>query len=113
MFRGVHGFDWDNGNRDKCRKHGVPAETIENVFCGRPLMVQPNVTNSKSEQRFRAVGKTAEGRSVFVVFTLRDREGERLIRPISARYMHNEEIETFEKENPRLQDRRGSRGLRR
>ena len=100
MFREVHGFDWDDGNRDKCRKHGVPTGTIEGVFRGSSLMVQPDVANSKSEQRYRAVGKTAEGRSIFVVFTLRDRGGERLIRPISARYMHYEEIETFEKENP-------------
>ena len=78
----------------------MPTETIEDVFRGRPLMVQPDVANSKSEQRYRTVGKTSEGRSVFVVFTLRDRGGERLIRPISARYMHNEEIKTFEKENP-------------
>lgn len=99
MLRGFQGFDWDQGNRDKCRKHGVAIETIEALFRASQLLVQQDVANSKAETRFRAVGKTAEGRSVFIVFTLRDRDGRRLIRPISARYMHNKEIAAFEKEN--------------
>jgi uncharacterized DUF497 family protein len=35
---------------------------------------------------------------MIVVFTFRCREGLRLIRPISARYMHKKEIEKYEKE---------------
>ncbi len=100
MLGGIHGFDWDEGNRDKCRKHGVAIETIETLFRDSRLMVQPDVANSKSETRYKAVGRAAEGRSIFVVFTLRDRDGRRLIRPISARYMHKKEIIAFEKENP-------------
>jgi uncharacterized DUF497 family protein len=42
---------------------------------------------------------------VFLVFTIRERDGERLIRPVSARYMHPEEIESYEAENPDLQNR--------
>jgi hypothetical protein len=26
------GFDWDEGNRAKCRKHGIPTEVIESLF---------------------------------------------------------------------------------
>jgi uncharacterized protein len=63
------------------------------------FLVQQNVANASEETRFRAVGMTEEGRSVFVVFTFRDRDGHRLIRPISARYMHKKEIDAFEKEN--------------
>jgi uncharacterized DUF497 family protein len=100
MFRGFHGFDWDQGNRDKCRKHGVAIEAIETLFRVGPLLVQQDVANSSEETRFRAVSKTAEGRGIFVVFTLRERDGLRLIRPISARYMHKKEIAAFEKENP-------------
>jgi hypothetical protein len=39
---------------------------------------------------------------VFIVFTLRRKGEEALIRPISARYMHKKEIEAYEKENPEL-----------
>jgi uncharacterized DUF497 family protein len=36
------------------------------------------------------------------VFTLRRNGDEILIRPVSARYMHQEEIEAYENENPGL-----------
>jgi uncharacterized DUF497 family protein len=41
-----------------------------------------------------------DGRRVFLVFTLRRKGDKQLIRPISARYMHKKEIESYEKENP-------------
>jgi len=37
---------------------------------------------------------------MFVAFTFRERLGRRLIRAISARYMHKKEIAAYEKENP-------------
>jgi uncharacterized DUF497 family protein len=48
------------------------------------------------------VGQTGNGRRVFLVFTLRRKGNEQLVRPISARYMHKREIESYEKENPGL-----------
>jgi uncharacterized DUF497 family protein len=93
------GFDWDRGNRSKCRKHGVSVAEIESLFFGTPL-VGPDPKHSNIEQRFRAIGRTAQGRRVFVVFTWRHRRQQRLIRPISARYMHRKEIEAHEKEIP-------------
>lgn len=96
------GFDWDHGNREKCRKHGVSLKTIENLFAGE-MAVLPDPRHSQVEQRFLAIGRTRSGRSVrsvLVVFTLRQRDGETLIRPISARYMHTKEVKSYEKENP-------------
>ena len=58
-----------------------------------------------TEERFVAVGRTAEGRPLFVTFTLRSRLGKQLIRPISARYMHRKEIEKYEKEGSETQKR--------
>lgn len=46
------------------------------------------------------IGKTAGGRSVFLVFTIRERGGKRLIRPVSARYMHRKEVKNYEEDNP-------------
>jgi uncharacterized DUF497 family protein len=45
---------------------------------------------------------TDKGRGVFIIFTLRRKGDELLIRPISARYMHKKEIEVYEEENPEL-----------
>ncbi len=95
------GFDWDSGNLEKCRKHGVATEVIEGLF-DRPVAILPDKDHSQTEQRFRAIGKTAEGRAVFVVFTLRPSGEDILIRPISARYMHDSEVRSYEEDNPNL-----------
>jgi uncharacterized DUF497 family protein len=42
---------------------------------------------------------------MFVAFTVRESNGQRLICPISARYMHEQEIAGYEKEGPPVQDR--------
>lgn len=95
----ANGFDWDDGNRAKCEKHGLTSSAVESLF-DRPLAVLPDAIHSQSERRFRAIGRTDRGRGVFIVFTLRRKGDELLIRPISARYMHAKEIEAYEKENP-------------
>jgi uncharacterized DUF497 family protein len=64
--------------------------------------VVPDRTHSFNEQRIRAIGKTESGRSIFIVFTIRERGGKRFIRPISARYMHRKEVRHYEKENPQF-----------
>ena len=79
-------FDWDDGNRAKCRKHGLTLEQIEHAM-RNGARVAPDPVHSVVEQRFIAVSRTAEGRPVFVAFCWR---GARL-RPISARYMHARE----------------------
>lgn len=100
----IAGFDWDEGNRSKCRHHGVSAAAIEELF-RRPIAVLPDPVHSNSEERFKAVGRTSKGRGVFVVFTFRTRRGKRLIRPISARYMHKREVDHYEKETAAFQKR--------
>jgi uncharacterized protein len=49
------GFDWDNGNLGKCRKHGVSIEAVESLF-GSPVAILPDDAHSTKEQRLRAVG---------------------------------------------------------
>jgi uncharacterized protein len=65
-------------------------------------MILPDEAHSRSETRFKAVGKTPAGRHVFLVFTVRERKGKRYIPPISARYMHTKEVQHYEKENPNI-----------
>lgn len=101
MILQFDGFDWDRGNSSKCQKHRLSIPLIESLFAD-PLAVIADAVCSHKERRFCAVGQTSQGRSVFIVFTLRRRGDEQFIRPISARYMHKKEIETYEKENPSL-----------
>ena len=98
----VSGFQWDEGNKEKCRKHGVPLDVIEDIFT-RPVMTFPD-GHSDAETRFKAIGKAKDNRHVFVVFTLRKDHDALLIRPISARYMHQKEITAYEKETPDIQE---------
>lgn len=89
----VQGFDWDEGNWPKCSKHGLTKQEIEEVLLGAPA-VMPDP--SPEELRMRAIGKTAAGRYVFLVFMLRKHGSSTLLRPISARYMHSKEIKHYE-----------------
>lgn len=98
----VDGFDWDQGNREKCRRHGVTISEIEAVFAGSPTM-RPDHAHSSGERRLSAIGRIHH-RHVFVVFTIRTKDGRQLVRPISARYMHRKEIERYEKDNPAVKD---------
>ncbi len=91
----VSGFDWDSGNRAKCQKHGVSIEEVESVFLGSPR-IAPDPKHSSAEDRLIAVGRTSAGRPVFVAFTPRVKDGRRLIRPVTARYMHAKEIAAYE-----------------
>lgn len=91
-----HGFDWDAGNTRKCQKHGASIAEIEALFVTGALIQFPNLKHSSTEARYSGIGRTSAGRGVFVVFTFRERDGARLIRPISARYMHAWEIDYYE-----------------
>lgn len=86
-------FDWDAGNWPKCGKHGVSKEEIEEVFLGEPMVMKDP---HPEEKRMRAIGKTVVGRYVFLVFVLRESGNQTKIRPISARYMHQKEIDYYE-----------------
>ena len=54
---------WDEGNKEKCRKHWVPLDVIEDIF-NRPVMTFPD-DHSDAETRFKAIGKAKDNRHVF------------------------------------------------
>ena len=93
------GFDWDEGNREKCQQHGVSVLEIEGLFSRQPA-IWPDVAHSQDETRFLAIGRSMKGRHVFLAFTIRVLDGEPHLRPISARYMHQKEIEHYEQAHP-------------
>lgn len=93
------GFDWDEGNWEKCQKHGVTLAEVEAMFEGT-VAVKPDPAHSNTEARLFGIGRGSDGRHIFVAFTIRARNGRNHLRPISARYMHRKEIEQYEQANP-------------
>ena len=87
-------FDWDEGNWPKCSKHGLTKTEIEFVLLNTPLVLKDK-NETLDEARFNAVGKNQEDKYLFIVFTFRTNANGRLMRPISARYMHEKEIARY------------------
>ena len=92
------GFDWDEGNREKCQKHGVSLPEIEQALRLIRFVVDDPFPG---EKRYRTVGRTEAGRYVFAVFTL---PGSKL-RPVSVRYMHEREVASYEEGLAQIDDR--------
>lgn len=90
----ISSFDWDEGNARKNEKHGVTMAEAEQIFFNEPLLLLADIKHSQGELRFHALGKTDEGRSLHITFTLRN-AGEK-IRVISARNMHKKERTIYE-----------------
>lgn len=89
----LSGFDWDKGNLEKnWLKHNVSASECESVFFNKPLLVELDSKHSTSEQRYYALGRTDNGRQLFLVFTVRNNK----IRIISARDMSKKERTIYE-----------------
>ncbi|WP_198648684.1 BrnT family toxin [Cyanothece sp. BG0011] len=70
-----NGFDWEQGNEQKCQKHGLTKLEIEKFFQGK-IRVNPDVKHSSSEDRYLAIGRSPNGKPMFVAFTLRNYQGE-------------------------------------
>ncbi|MGI9132442.1 MAG: BrnT family toxin, partial [Rhodoferax sp.] len=85
----IVGFDWDDGNARKNEKHGVSMAEAEQVFFNVPLLMVDDASHSQKEPRIHALGKTDDGRTLHITFTLR--QSGQLIRVISARDMHRKE----------------------
>ena len=87
-------FEWDRGNIDKSyQKHKVSPKETEEVFISEELFVLPDKKHSKTQKRHIALGKTQEGKIIFVVFRIKGNK----LRVISARRMHKKEVLKYEK----------------
>ena len=102
-MKNITGFDWDDGNKTKCEKHGVSLSELESAFY-KTLHIFPDLKHSQNEERYIAFGVTDEGRHIFAAFTLRKVGTETYIRPISSRYMHQKEIDYYEEEIARIKN---------
>jgi uncharacterized protein len=100
MLETVNGFDWDEGNSAKCWNR-VSQEEIEYLFHQKDVFITPDIRHSENEDRYLAIGVSCKGRHIFVAFTFRNQQKENLIRPISARYMHEKEVLSYEENFPK------------
>ena len=73
-------FDWDLHNIDHLAQHDVRPEEAEQVLCGDILDLDYRV-NEDGEERWTAIGQTAAGRLLVIVWTMLD-DGS--YRPITA-----------------------------
>jgi len=93
IFSDVNGFDWDAWNVNKnWEKHRVSHLECEEVFFNEPLIIQKNRTHSDQEIRYFALGRSNNGRLLFIVFTIRKDK----IRVISVRDMTRRESIQYE-----------------
>lgn len=89
----ILGFDWDEANLGKLKKHKVTQEEAEEIFYISPF-IDEGAYEKKGEKRYRCLGVSAGRRYLAAFFTIR----RGLIRNISVRSMHKKERELYEKE---------------
>jgi uncharacterized DUF497 family protein len=78
-------FEWDEQkNRQNRRKHAVSFELAQEVFAD-PFCLTVSDLIADGEERFWTIGAIEDFIMLVVVHTVRDREGEEIIRIISAR----------------------------
>lgn len=86
-------FEWDEGNLDKSyEKHGITPKEAEEVFLDENLSIQRDIRHQEIEERSIAIGATAEGTILFIVFTFRKNK----VRVISARRANKKERKLYE-----------------
>ena len=88
----ILGFDWDEANIGKLKKHKVTQEEAEDLFYLSPF-IDEGAYEKKGEKRYRCLGVTNRGRYLAGFFTIR----RGLIRNISVRPMRKKEKEIYEK----------------
>ncbi|HOY65288.1 MAG TPA: BrnT family toxin [Candidatus Ozemobacteraceae bacterium] len=87
-------FDWDEGNAQKnWDRHHVSQGESESIFFNEPTVVCNDSAHAKNEMRYMCLGKTRQGRYLFISFTVRNDK----IRVISARDMTDREHKEFRK----------------
>ena len=91
----ITGFDWDAGNfRKNADKHDVSQSGAEQIFFNQPLLILADEKHGGNESRYHALGVTADGRLLYITFTLR-KNGSK-IRVIFARDMDFKERASYE-----------------
>lgn len=86
-------FEWDKGNSEKPKKHGLTLEETEEVFLDDYKVIFGDWKHSVVEQRVTLLCKTRRGRLLNVTYTMRKTK----IRVITARPINKREVKLYEK----------------
>jgi len=62
-------FEWNESHTDHIARHGVTPVEAEEVIAGTPIVLQVQFRNR--ERRVLCAGRTAKGRTITVVYTVR------------------------------------------
>jgi uncharacterized DUF497 family protein len=89
LFGNVSGFDWDVHNVGHVARHRVEPAEVEEAF-ERSHVIIP-AREADGENRWKLLGRSAAGRYLVVVFTIRH---ERL-RPVTAHTMNQKERKIY------------------
>ena len=86
-------FEWDKGNSEKPKKHGLTPEEAEEAFFDDNKIVFGDWKHSTTEQRIALLGKTKRGRLLNITYTVRKNK----VRIITARSINRKEVPLYEK----------------
>jgi len=90
-------FDWDDGNRDKNRRHGATDDEIEQALQDPNARIAGTVIVG-SERRVIVLGRARDsGKYLRIVYTVREISGRSAVRPISAVEMTRPERRRYRK----------------
>lgn len=87
-------FDWDEGNRGKNLKHGVPDPAIESLFEAPAVFMGRIIEPAAGEWRGLLLGTDSSDRPLALIFTIRENK----LRPICCRPMRAQEKRKYEEE---------------
>lgn len=89
------GFSWDEGNIQKnLTKHNVTISEAEELFSTEPFVARYDAKHGGTKEvRCQALGKTKNGRRLFVAFTVRKKS----VRVILVRDMTAKEEQAYER----------------
>lgn len=86
-------FEWDEGNSDKPKKHGLSLEETEEAFFDDKKVIFGDWGHSITEQRITLLGKTKQDKLLNITYTVRKGK----VRVITARPINRKEVSLYEK----------------
>ncbi|MGX9726263.1 MAG: BrnT family toxin [Candidatus Electronema sp. VV] len=91
-------FEWDRKKeKSNIEKHGVSFEQASYVFADPFALNRYDDEHSQEEDRWVLLGKSLNEILLLVVHTLRDDEGTKIVRIISARKATKQERQVYQK----------------
>jgi len=92
-IKGAFEFEWDKGNIEKPKKHGLTLEEVEEAFFDNNKIIFRDWKHSIIEQRVTLLGKTKREKLLNIIYTIRKNK----IRVITARTVNKKEVLLYEK----------------